>query len=116
GRGAYLRAGSAVAGGPLARDVGYLTEIGDRDAVPTPVLSSVRLSNEAHQAWPRRRLREVFGGDLRGKTIAVLGLAYKAGTDTLRRSSAIETCRWLSGEGASVAAHDRVIRQLPSEL
>src|SRR5262249_28106337 len=64
GPGAYLRAGSAFAGGTLARDVGYLTEIGDRDAVPTPVLSSVRLSNEAHQAWPRRRLREVFGGNL----------------------------------------------------
>lgn len=115
GPGAYLRAGSAFAGGTLARDVSSLTEIGDRENLPTHVLAAVRQSNEAHKAWPRRRLREILG-TLRGRSIAVLGLSYKPGTDTLRRSSAVETCRWLREQGASVAAYDPVIRALPPEL
>jgi UDPglucose 6-dehydrogenase len=45
--------------------------------------------------------------------VAVLGLAYKPGTDTLRRSAAIELCRELSGLGAHVRAFDPAIRDLP---
>ncbi len=45
-------------------------------------------------------------GDLAGTKIAVWGLTYKPGTDTLRRSDAIELCRWLVSQGASVHVHD----------
>ena len=72
-------------------------------------------SNEAHKAWARRRLREVLG-DLRGRSVAVLGLSYKPGTDSLRRSVAVETCRWLREQGAAVTACDPVVRALPPEL
>jgi len=46
----------------------------------------------------------------------VLGLTYKPGTDTLRRSSAVELCKWLAGESALVAAHDPAVKALPPEL
>ena len=55
-------------------------------------------------------------GDVRHKAIAILGLTYKPGTDTLRGSSAIETSRWLKGRGASVAAYDPAVRTLPAEV
>jgi UDPglucose 6-dehydrogenase len=45
-----------------------------------------------------------------------LGLTYKPGTDTLRRSSAIELCRWLLARGAKVRAHDPAVSELPSDL
>ena len=112
---AYLRPGSAFAGGTLARDLSFLIEIGQREGLPTHVILAAQRSNEAHKDWPRRRLMEVFG-DLLGKSIAVLGLTYKPGTDTLRRSSAIETCRWLRGRGASVVAYDPAVKTLPVEL
>lgn len=112
---AYLRPGHAFAGGTLARDLSFLTEIGRREALPTHLISAVQRSNEAHTDWPRRRLEEVLG-DLRARSIAILGLTYKPGTDTLRRSSAIDTCRWLSARGASVLAFDPVVRELPAEL
>jgi UDPglucose 6-dehydrogenase len=54
-------------------------------------------------------------GPLRGKIVAVWGLAYKPGTDTLRRSSAVELCVWLAEHGASVRAYDPAVKSLPSE-
>ncbi len=45
-------------------------------------------------------------GPLNGKTISVLGLTYKAGTSTLRRSAAVEIVRHLKKEGAIVNAYD----------
>jgi len=48
--------------------------------------------------------------------VAIWGLTYKPGTDTLRRSSAVELCRWLIATGAAVSAHDPAISALPVDL
>jgi UDPglucose 6-dehydrogenase len=48
--------------------------------------------------------------------VAVWGLTYKPGTDTLRRSSSVELCRWLSVQGAEVVAFDPAVRSLPDDL
>jgi UDPglucose 6-dehydrogenase len=53
---------------------------------------------------------------LAGRCVAVWGLTYKPGTDTLRRSSAIELCRWLLAAGARVRAHDPAVSALPADL
>lgn len=112
---AYLTPGSAYAGGTLARDIGFLQAVGREQGIATPLFAGVGASNKAHEAWPRRMLERLIG-DLRGQTIAIWGLAYKAGTDTLRRSSAIELCRWLVKAGAIVRVHDPVIVRLPEDL
>jgi len=115
GPGAYLSAGSAFAGGTLARDVRFLSQLGDEHQIPTHLLTAVRTSNDAHRQWAQRRLIELLG-DIAGRTIAVWGLTYKPGTDTLRRSSAIELCEWLKSRGATVQAHDPAVRRLPAGL
>lgn len=112
---AYLSPGAAFAGGTLARDVAFLTAIGAERAVPTPLLAGVRASNDAHKHWAQRRLQELVG-PLAGRRVAVWGLTYKPGTDTLRRSLAVELCRWLLAQGARVQAHDPAVRALPAEL
>jgi UDPglucose 6-dehydrogenase len=112
---AYLAPGGAFAGGTLARDVEFLTALGQGEGIPLHLIAGVRASNEVHKSWICRRLQEILG-DLRGRSIAVLGLTYKPGTNTLRRSSAVETCRWLSDQGAVVAAYDPAIHTLPAEL
>lgn len=112
---AYLTPGSAYAGGTLARDIGFLQTVGRERGIATPLFAGVRASNDAHAAWPRRMLERLVG-NLRGQTIAIWGLAYKAGTDTLRRSSAIDLCRWLVKAGAVVRVHDPVIDHLPEDL
>jgi UDPglucose 6-dehydrogenase len=110
---AYLSPGGAFAGGTLARDVMFLSELGRQKDVATHLVSSVKTSNDAHRHWAQRRLSQLLDG-VQGKTVAVWGLTYKPGTDTLRRSSAIELCEWLGGQGASVRAHDPAVRQLPA--
>ena len=116
---AYLRAGAAFAGGTLARDVGYLTEIGERERAPTQLLQAVRVSNDEHRQWARRTVESLVGGRdgrLDGHVIGVWGLAYKQGTDTLRRSSAVELCEDLARAGAVVKAHDSGVRVVPDDL
>jgi len=112
---AYLGPGGAFAGGTLARDIVFLSELGQTHGVATHLLSSVKASNDAHRQWPLRRLLRLLGG-VSGKKIAVWGLTYKPGTDTLRRSSAIELCQDLVAQGASVRAFDPAVKRLPLDL
>jgi UDPglucose 6-dehydrogenase len=115
GPGAYLGPGAAFAGGTLARDIAFLLGMGARLGFETPLLAGVKQSNDGHRLWARRRLTAVLG-ELRGKTIAVLGLTYKPNTDTLRRSESVALCRWLAQQGALVRAHDPAIRDDSPDL
>jgi UDPglucose 6-dehydrogenase len=108
---AYLAPGGAFAGGTLARDVAFLTAIGGDHGLALPLLSGVRPSNEAHKKWALRRLTDRLGA-LAGKTVAVWGLTYKPGTDTLRRSASVELCRDLANAGAKVVAWDPAVRDV----
>lgn len=112
---AYLAPGAAFAGGTLARDVAFLNAIAASHQLALPLLGAVRPSNEWHKRWAQRRLVDQLGA-LAGKTIAVWGLTYKPGTDTLRRSAAVELCADLAARGATVRAWDPAIRSLPAEL
>jgi UDPglucose 6-dehydrogenase len=109
----YLGPGAAFAGGTLARDLSFLTEVGAANDCPVHLVTAVAESNAAHRGWPVRRVRDL-AGELRGKQVAVLGLTYKPGTDTLRRSSSVETCRELARLGAKVSAFDPAVASLPA--
>jgi UDPglucose 6-dehydrogenase len=109
---AYLSPGGPFAGGTLARDIEFLGVESRAKQLVTPLLSSVRASNDEHKNWVRRKLLERFP-KLQGATVAIWGLTYKPGTDTLRRSLAVELCDWLIEQGATVHVHDPVVRQLP---
>ena len=115
---AYLRPGGAFAGGTLARDIEYLTQIGEREGTPTHLLGAVRASNDEHKRWAGRKITSLLGADNRldGRVIGVWGLVYKQGTDTLRRSGSVELCQELARAGAVVKAHDPAVRVVPEEL
>lgn len=112
---AYLSPGGAFAGGTLARDVAFLRTLGTSVGRPTPLMDGVVASNAAHRMWARRRLESDLG-DLAGTKIAVWGLTYKPGTDTLRRSDSVELCRWLASQRASVHVHDPAATSTPEDL
>lgn len=115
GPGAYLHAGGAFAGGTLARDIAFLRSISERTGTGVPLINGVYESNQYHKSWLPRRVREVFP-DLTGRRIAILGLTYKPGTNTLRRSSAVEAAEWLHAQSARVSAFDPQIAELPEAL
>ncbi len=109
---AYLAPGGPFAGGTLARDIQYLTQIGSAQHLATPLLAAVTPSNNEHKHWAHRRLLARFP-NLAGKTVAVWGLTYKPGTDTLRRSLAVELCHWLQTQGTHLRVHDPVVTRCP---
>ena len=115
GPGAYLSPGAPFAGGTLARDLRYLAAAGERGGTPTPLAEGVWKSNERHLEWMKERLRAALGAS-RDPVAAVLGLTYKPGTSTLRRSGSIALCRWLRGLGVSVRAHDPTVAGPPPEM
>ena len=109
---AYLSPGGPFAGGTLARDIEFLGKISQDRQLVTPLLSSVRLSNDAHKKWVQRKLLEHFP-DLSGIRVGVWGLTYKAGTDTLRRSLSVELVDWLLEHGAQVQVYDPAVKEIP---
>lgn len=112
---AYLSPGPAFAGGTLAREISTLVRLGLENGIATHLLEGVMESNHEHQQWACRRLTEAMG-DLRGRIVAIWGLTYKPGTDTLRRSGSVQLCNWLCARGASVRAHDPAVHELPPAL
>ena len=112
---AYVKPGPAFAGGTLARDINFLSGLARQHHLMTPVIDGVVPSNRAHSGWAFDHLRRVLQ-PLRERTVAVLGLAYKPGTSTLRRASAIDLIRALVMEGVSVRAFDPQVTSLPNDL
>ncbi|MGD1276746.1 MAG: nucleotide sugar dehydrogenase [Tepidisphaeraceae bacterium] len=112
---AYLGPGAAFAGGTLARDVRFLTDFGQRLGVNTSLLGAILVSNDAHKQWLIDRA-DGFLRDIKNPVAAVLGLVYKAGTDTLRRSAAVELCLELYRRGVQIRACDPSLEKLPDEL
>ncbi len=115
GPNAYVKAGPAFAGGTLARDVQFLSDIAEREKLEAPLIGNIIASNRAHGQWSINQLRRQLG-PLTGQTIAVLGLSYKPGTDAIRRSPSIELLRELLADGAMVRVYDPAVRNLPEEF
>jgi UDPglucose 6-dehydrogenase len=109
---AYVSPGGPFAGGTLARDIAFLGNESKGHKLLTPLLSAVRPSNNEHKNWTRRSLLKYLGS-LSGAVIAIWGLTYKPGTDTLRRSLAVELCDWLIGQGASIRVYDPAVKDMP---
>lgn len=91
-----LLPGMPFGGGTLARDLGILADRGGEDSLP----AAVRGAN-------RRRLERLAERVARaGGPVCILGLTYKPGTSTLRRSMALELAAAIASRGVQVRAHD----------
>jgi UDPglucose 6-dehydrogenase len=115
GQGAYLSAGGAFSGGTLARDIVSLTQLANKKALSLDVISAVKRSNDWHRGWALRRLVDRLG-DMRGRRVGLLGLTYKPGTNTIRRSSALELAGALAPLGVVVWAYDPAVKSVDEKL
>lgn len=110
---AYLSPGSGFAGGTLARDVNFLHSLSDVKNINSYLIKSINASNKDHKGWVFRRLESIIT-DFSDLRVCLLGLSYKSGTDTLRRSAMVDLCYWLVEKGATVSLHDPIIKSLPN--
>ena len=104
----YLRAGIGFGGSCLPKDVNALRAYGRQIGVPTPMLNAVVAIN-TQRASRVVAMAETALGVLSSKTVALLGVAFKAGTDDIRSSPAIAVIEALRARGATVRAYDPVV-------
>jgi UDP-N-acetyl-D-mannosaminuronic acid dehydrogenase len=97
-----LRPGPGVGGHCISVDPWFLVEAAPDE---TGLVRQARLVNDEQPARVVARLRAALHG-LEGKTLAVLGLSYKADVDDLRQSPAVEVARRLADEGARVRTYE----------
>ena len=114
GPNAYVSAGAAFAGGTLARDIVFMTALGEEKALGLKLIPSVKVSNDQHRRWELEHLSTLFKNPPTTK-IALFGLTYKPGTDTLRRSRAVELAKQLEEIGFQVSAYDPFVKDLSEE-
>lgn len=112
---AYVAPGPPIAGGTLLRDAGFLSQIAREHDLASPIMDAIRASNQIHHGWARERVAELIVG-IADPRVALLGLTYKPGTDTLRRSSALELGQWMAEQGVRVRAFDPAILEPRPEL
>jgi UDPglucose 6-dehydrogenase len=116
----YLRAGIGFGGPCLEKDLDALVGFArDHDYEPD-YLNAVRARNDEQMESVLTRVAEMLGGDVSGKRICLLGLAFNPGTNDVRTSLSLRIARSLISAGASIAAHDPVAieeaRQLMPEI
>jgi UDPglucose 6-dehydrogenase len=102
---AFLSAGLGFAGGTLGRDLRVLQEVGRQSGRATALTDAVIAVNESRAGLVPGLLGRLHGS-LEGTRVALLGLTYKPGTSTMRRSVAMEIARELASMGATVRAYD----------
>ncbi len=103
---AFLFPGPGYGGSCFPKDVKALVRTADGKQVQLGVLQAVESGNERQKRVLFEKLSHHFEGNLKGKTVAVWGLAFKAETDDVRESPALVLIEALLGAGAKVRAHD----------
>jgi UDPglucose 6-dehydrogenase len=101
----YMRPGFGFGGSCLPKELQTIATSGQERGLPMHVTAAATEANLAQQVLFAERIEETLGG-VEGRTIGLLGLAFKAGTDDIRYSPAVELARWLLERGARVQAYD----------
>ncbi len=103
---AFLKPGPGFGGSCFPKDIialQHLTKIIDSNFL---ILDAVINANTNRPNLMLKKIIKTLNGTVRNKKISILGLTYKAGTDDLRNSPAIELINLLQNEGANVVAYD----------
>ena len=101
----YMRPSFGFGGSCLPKELQALAAAGNARGLDMHVTIAAADANGAQQARFANRIATLLGG-LEGRTVALLGLAFKAGTDDVRDSPAVELARRLLAGGAVVRGHD----------
>jgi UDPglucose 6-dehydrogenase len=102
----FLHAGPGFGGSCFPKDAVALLKTGQDHGAPLRIVEAVVAVNDARKRAMARKVAAALGGELRGKTIGVLGLTFKPNTDDMRESPSIPLITALQDMGAKVRAYD----------
>jgi UDPglucose 6-dehydrogenase len=104
----FLQAGVGYGGSCFPKDVSALAYMAQTHGMHPQLLHAVMEINSFQRRHVARKLNDLLDNDLKGKVIAVLGLAFKENTDDIRESPSLSICEHLIKQGATVRAYDPV--------
>jgi UDPglucose 6-dehydrogenase len=115
----FLHAGPGFGGSCFPKDTRSAASFAAQAGEKLEIVEAVIRVNERQRERMVEKIERAAGGDVRGKTIAVLGLSFKPETDDMRDAPSLDIVRALLERGASVRAYDPVAmpnaaRELPS--
>jgi UDPglucose 6-dehydrogenase len=105
----FLRPGPGYGGSCFPKDTSALVRIAEDAGYEFDLLRSAMIVNEQQFDRMAGKVRDLVGGDLGGKRVALWGLTFKARTDDRRESPALHIARRLLDEGAEVVVHDPTV-------
>lgn len=103
----FLYAGCGYGGSCFPKDVKALAHTGQEHGYHLEVIEAVERVNERQKQIVFDKISS-FAGDLKGKTVAILGLAFKPETDDMREATSLVTIKLLTNAGATVKVFDPV--------
>lgn len=104
----FLYAGCGYGGSCFPKDVKALVKTAQQNGYPMRILQAVEEVNEAQKSMLFRKLDAYFQGDLKGRKIALWGLAFKPETDDMREAPSLVLIEKLLRAGCKVKAYDPV--------
>ena len=104
----FLQAGVGFGGSCFPKDVKALANMAQTHGMHPQLLNAVMEINAFQRRQITLKAREMLGGSVSGKTVAILGLAFKENTDDIRESPSLTVARSLLNQGAAVKAYDPV--------
>ncbi|MGB7903438.1 MAG: UDP-glucose/GDP-mannose dehydrogenase family protein [Steroidobacteraceae bacterium] len=104
----FIYPGAGYGGSCFPKDVKALVHSAGEHKFDAQLLRAVEAVNKNQKQVVYRKIRDYFGGKLKGKTIALWGLAFKPNTDDMREAPARELMEALWAAGATVRAYDPV--------
>ena len=104
----FLHPGPGYGGSCFPKDTLALVKTAESVDSPLSIVAEVVAYNKARKLEMSKRVISAFSGDVKGRRLSVLGLAFKPETDDMRESPAIELITELMAEGALITAYDPV--------
>lgn len=102
----FLNAGPGYGGSCFPKDTKAFARMGREFGARQTIVDSVILANNRRKEMLAGKVAEACGGSVKGKNVAVLGVAFKPNTDDVRESPALDLLPGLREAGANVSAHD----------
>ena len=102
----FLHAGPGYGGSCFPKDTTALVKIGQDFGSPMRLVETTVSINDQRKRAMSRKVIAACGGDVRGKTIGMLGLTFKPNTDDMREAPSLDIIRGLQDRGARVVAFD----------
>ncbi|HEX9322476.1 MAG TPA: UDP-glucose/GDP-mannose dehydrogenase family protein [Xanthobacteraceae bacterium] len=102
----FLHAGPGFGGSCFPKDALALIKTGQDHDAPVRIVETIMAVNDQRKRAMARKVAAALGGNLRGKTVAVLGLTFKPNTDDMREAPSIALITALQDLGAAVRAYD----------